>query len=92
MHLMANRVFITGDTHGPRSMHRLSSKPFTTAFIDGNHENFELLGEYPTKEWMGGTVQELRKSDCSLNLICDNALPREREIVASMDFYGNWGL
>lgn len=29
-------------------------------FLDGNHENFDLLGILPVKEWQGGRVHELR--------------------------------
>ena len=32
----------------------LDSKPFTTLFIDGNHENFDLLNAYPVQLWNGG--------------------------------------
>lgn len=29
------------------------------AFIDGNHENFEYLNNFPEEEWNGGTVRRL---------------------------------
>jgi len=38
----------------------LEKKPFTTLFIDGNHENFDRLYQYPVKEWHGGLVHEIR--------------------------------
>jgi len=38
----------------------LENKPFTTLFIDGNHENFDRLYQYPVKEWHGGKVHEIR--------------------------------
>lgn len=38
----------------------LEDKPFTTLFIDGNHENFDRLYSYPVKEWNGGLVHEIR--------------------------------
>jgi hypothetical protein len=38
----------------------LEEKPFTTVFIDGNHENFPRLETYPIKEWHGGLVNEIR--------------------------------
>ena len=51
----------------------LDSKPFTTPFIDGNHENFDLLYEFPEEEWHGGKVHRI--SDCILHLmrgqVCD---------------------
>lgn len=30
--------------------------PFTVLFIDGNHENFDLLSEYQISNWHGGKV------------------------------------
>ncbi len=38
----------------------LESRNFTTVFIDGNHENFDLLNQYPIKMWNGGKVHEIR--------------------------------
>ena len=40
----------------------LEQKPFTTLFIDGNHENFERLYSYPVEEWHGGKVHKIRPS------------------------------
>jgi len=34
----------------------LSQKKFKLLFVAGNHENFDLLNEYPIKEWNGGKV------------------------------------
>jgi hypothetical protein len=34
----------------------LRDQPFTTAFIDGNHDNFDLLNHLPTNRKWGGTV------------------------------------
>lgn len=38
----------------------LENKPFTTLFIDGNHECFDRLYQYQVKEWNGGKVHEIR--------------------------------
>lgn len=38
----------------------LEDKPFTTLFVDGNHENYDLLNTYPVSEWHGGKVQFIR--------------------------------
>lgn len=38
----------------------LESRPFTTVFVDGNHENHKRLATYPIKEWNGGKVHEIR--------------------------------
>lgn len=38
----------------------LDSRSFTTLFVDGNHENHELLDRYPVSEWNGGKVHFIR--------------------------------
>lgn len=39
---------------------RLEQQPWTTLFIDGNHENHPLLNSFPEKSWHGGRVHEVR--------------------------------
>ena len=39
----------------------LEQKPYTTLFVDGNHENFNLLNSYPVEEWHGGKIHRLNK-------------------------------
>lgn len=34
----------------------LRNLPVTTLFVDGNHENFDLLNSYGTDDWNGGKV------------------------------------
>lgn len=36
----------------------LNDRPFTTLFVDGNHENFDLLNAYPVENWHGGKYTE----------------------------------
>lgn len=38
------------------------TKPFTTLFIDGNHENFDILEQYPIEMWNGGKVHRINDS------------------------------
>lgn len=38
----------------------LENRPFTTCFLDGNHENFDLLEAYPVAEWKSGNVHVVR--------------------------------
>ena len=40
----------------------LDRKPFTTLFIDGNHENFDILKGIPISEWNGGQARFIRDS------------------------------
>lgn len=40
----------------------LDNRNFTTLFIDGNHENFTLLYQYPIEEKFGGRVHKIKDS------------------------------
>jgi len=40
----------------------LDAKPFTTLNIGGNHENYDLLEQYPKVPWKGGMAYRLRPS------------------------------
>lgn len=40
----------------------LAEKSFTTLFVDGNHENFDLLNKYPVEQWHGGKVHKINDS------------------------------
>ena len=41
----------------------LESKKFTLLFVDGNHENFDMLNAYPVTEWNGGKVHVIREKN-----------------------------
>ena len=63
-------VIITGDFGGVWDgsaderywLDWLEQRPFTTLFVSGNHENFDLLAEYPVENQWGGKVQRIRPS------------------------------
>ena len=38
----------------------LEDKPFTTLFVDGNHENFTALNTLEVEEWNGGKIHRVR--------------------------------
>ena len=38
----------------------LAEKPWTTLFVDGNHENYDLLATYPVERWHDGNVHFIR--------------------------------
>lgn len=40
----------------------LDEKPWTTLFVDGNHESFPLLNSYPVEEWHGGKIHRVSNS------------------------------
>lgn len=41
---------------------KLSNKKFNICFLDGTHENFELLNKYEVSEWNGGKVHNITGS------------------------------
>ncbi len=51
-----------GSKHDTEWLDWLNKKNFTTLFVDGNHENFELLNSYPVEIWNGGKVHFIRDS------------------------------
>lgn len=36
------------------------AKPYTTLFVDGNHENHPMLNSYLVEEWKGGKIHKIR--------------------------------
>ena len=55
------------DWHGESNYEKnwldwLENKPFTTLFIDGNHENHDRLDAMEVEEWNGGRVHKVRPS------------------------------
>lgn len=40
----------------------LASKPWTTLFVDGNHENHDMLEQMEVTEWHGGKVHKINES------------------------------
>lgn len=45
----------------------LEARPWTTLFVDGNHENHEALAKMPVERWHGGLVHRI--SDSVLHLM-----------------------
>lgn len=43
-------------------LNELNNKDYTVCFIDGNHENFDVLNEYPVEMWHGGKVHKIKSS------------------------------
>ncbi|MCR5122598.1 MAG: metallophosphoesterase [Ruminococcus sp.] len=40
----------------------LDQMPYTTLFVDGNHENFDLLYKFPEQNWHGGRIHRISDS------------------------------
>ena len=46
-----------GSPEERRALTKLGKSRNKVLFLDGSHENFDLLGRYPVTEWNGGNVQ-----------------------------------
>lgn len=52
--------FIWDGSRRERSvLRKMAALPYTVAFVDGCHENFELLEQYPKMKWKGGSVHKI---------------------------------
>lgn len=47
----------SGGRKEQKILKKLGSLPYTVLFLDGRHENYELLAQYPITEWQGGRAQ-----------------------------------
>ncbi|MBQ9097967.1 MAG: metallophosphoesterase [Clostridia bacterium] len=63
----ADFVIIAGDFGGvwydktlDRDLTPYEELPFTVLFVDGNHENFDLLNSFPVEMWQGGKIHRVR--------------------------------
>lgn len=55
--------YISDDSYKERLFLRfLAEKPYQILWVDGNHENFDLINEYPVEEWCGGKVHVIRRN------------------------------
>lgn len=48
-----------GDDGERKRLQELSDRSFTTLFVDGNHENFDLLYKYPVVDFHGGKAHRI---------------------------------
>ena len=49
-----------GDSRGDEALDWMERLPFTLAFVDGNHENYDAIESYPVEEWHGGKIHRIR--------------------------------
>lgn len=54
--------FWNDDSRQNDLMNWLTERPFTLLWVDGNHENYDLLSKYPVEKWHGGDVQFIKPS------------------------------
>lgn len=54
----------SGSKREQEYLNTLASLPYQLFFVDGNHENFDLLETYPVQKWCGGNVHVIREDKC----------------------------
>ena len=57
-----------GDPRDDAGLDWLEDRSYTTAFVLGNHENYDAYKDYPKEEWHGGQIQRIRPSVLHLML------------------------
>jgi len=62
-------VIVAGDFGGvwskgtlERDLSKYIRLPYTVLFVDGNHENFDLLNAMPVEEWHGGKIHRVAEN------------------------------
>lgn len=50
-----------GGAHDTQCLNWIQERSFTTLFIDGNHENHDMLDAMPAEQWNGGRVHFVRE-------------------------------
>ena len=43
-------------------LRELSFRPYNICFLDGNHENFDMLAQYEPTPWKGGMARKIRRN------------------------------
>ncbi len=51
-----------GDLKEKKSLDKLSRKKYNICFVDGTHENFDLLSKYPEVNFAGGKAHKIREN------------------------------
>lgn len=49
-----------GDERDNETLKFYEEKKYTVLFVDGNHENFNLINSYPVSKWNGGKIHKIR--------------------------------
>ncbi len=58
--IWANPEDEEGYAYDQARLDELAQKPYKILFVDGNHENFDVLYAYPLEDGFGGTVRRIR--------------------------------
>ncbi|MBR6532005.1 MAG: metallophosphoesterase [Clostridia bacterium] len=51
-----------GDLKEKKTLDKLAKKKYNICFVDGTHENFDLLSKYPVTNFAGGKAHKIREN------------------------------
>lgn len=54
--------YVSEDYSKRMLLNDMEAREYTYLFVDGNHENFDALYDYPVEEWNGGKIHRVRKN------------------------------
>ena len=54
--------FFFNDNEEKEYLDALAKKPYNILWVDGNHENFDVINEYPAEMWNGGKIHRIREN------------------------------
>ncbi len=57
--ILGDAGIVWSDTEHKEVQSFYESLPLTTLFVDGNHENFDLLETYPVVDYLGGSAHKI---------------------------------
>ena len=72
-----------GTEEEKEALKSLEEKPYTILFVDGSHENFDLLEGYPVVEYAGGSTHQLASN--VYHLIGGTFLPLRKRPSLSLE-------
>ena len=52
-----------------------AEKPYTILWVQGNHENYDMIGEYPLEEWHGGKARHIIRDKSQVQICVYIHLP-----------------
>ena len=70
-----------GSKEEQKKLDWLRKRPYTLLFLDGAHENYDLLAQYPVEERFGGRVQALGGNVSCLPWQCAGAGGKEISLL-----------
>lgn len=72
----------SGDSKEKKTLDKLAKKKYNICFVDGTHENFDLLNQYPVVNFAGGKAHKIR--DNIFHMMRGQIFEIEGEVIFTM--------